>query len=39
MLAGIGIILIIKQIPYAFGVNETKELENISLLSMTGMQY
>lgn len=28
MLAGIGIILIIKQIPYAFGVNETKNLEN-----------
>lgn len=27
MLAGIGIILIIKQIPYAFGVNETKNLE------------
>jgi MFS superfamily sulfate permease-like transporter len=27
MLAGIGIILIIKQIPYAFGVNETKDLE------------
>ncbi|MCH7414451.1 SulP family inorganic anion transporter [Belliella sp. R4-6] len=26
MLAGIGIILIIKQIPYAFGVNETKNL-------------
>ncbi len=28
MLAGIGIILIIKQIPYAFGVNETTNLEN-----------
>ncbi|MCF1753326.1 SulP family inorganic anion transporter [Mariniradius sediminis] len=27
MLAGIGIILIIKQIPYAFGVNETKDLD------------
>ncbi|MCL6259116.1 SulP family inorganic anion transporter [Aquiflexum sp. TKW24L] len=27
MLAGIGIILIIKQIPYAFGVNDTKDLE------------
>lgn len=27
MLAGIGIILIIKQIPFVFGVNETKELE------------
>lgn len=27
MLAGIGIILIIKQIPHAFGVNETKDLE------------
>ncbi|MDX5477253.1 MAG: SulP family inorganic anion transporter, partial [Cyclobacteriaceae bacterium] len=26
MLAGIGIILIIKQIPYAFGVNETEDL-------------
>ncbi|RPA68158.1 SulP family inorganic anion transporter [Cyclobacteriaceae bacterium YHN15] len=26
MLAGIGIILIIKQIPYAFGVNETQDL-------------
>ncbi|PSL06412.1 SulP family inorganic anion transporter [Cecembia rubra] len=28
MLAGIGIILIIKQIPYAFGVNESKSLAN-----------
>lgn len=28
MLAGIGIILIIKQIPYAFGVNESKNLAN-----------
>ncbi|WP_373521901.1 SulP family inorganic anion transporter [Aquiflexum sp.] len=27
MLAGIGVILIIKQIPYAFGVNETANLE------------
>lgn len=27
MLAGIGIILIIKQVPYAFGINETKYLE------------
>ena len=26
MLAGIGIILIIKQVPYAFGINETKDL-------------
>ncbi|MDO9553319.1 SulP family inorganic anion transporter [Rhodonellum sp.] len=28
MLAGIGIILIIKQIPYAFGVNESDDLSN-----------
>ena len=39
MLAGIGVILIIKQIPYAFGVNETANLENTYHLSMIGVQF